>query len=64
MSEHEVRIGHLNLEKCNFVDIIKELENKIGALEKEILKRDTWNIELQGDILLLKEEIVGKNDML
>ncbi len=46
VSEHEVRIGHLNLEKCNYVDIIKDLELKIAGLEKEVLKRDTWNIEL------------------
>jgi len=42
MSEHEVRIGHLNLEKCNLIEKIKVFESKISNLDKEIIKKDTW----------------------
>lgn len=46
VSEHEVRIGQLNLEKCNYMDIIKQLEVRICQLEKDVAKRETWVIQL------------------
>jgi len=46
MSELEVRIGQLNLEKCNFMDIIKQQEQKHKELEKDINKRETWITQL------------------
>lgn len=64
MSEHEVRIGQLNLEKCNQIDISKQLELKIKEQEKEVMKRDSWIAHLQGDILLLKEDSQGKDEII
>lgn len=43
---------------------MKSFENKIQSLNQEILKRDTWVAQLQGDIVLLKEEMLGHNEMI
>lgn len=46
ISDLEVRIGQLNLEKSNFNDIIKQLEGKIAQLDREVAKRETWVMQL------------------
>ena len=51
ISDLEVRIGQLNLEKANFIDIIKQLEQKIRDRDGEIINRETWIAQLQRDIV-------------
>ena len=51
ISDLEVRIGQLNLEKAKFIDIIKQLEQKIRDRDGEIINRETWIAQLQRDIV-------------
>lgn len=54
----------MNLEKQDFVEKIKSFEAKIQTLNSEIMKRDTWIAELQGDIILIKEDMLGHDEMI
>lgn len=41
-----------------------ELERAVAGLKVDIMTRERWNAELQGDILLLKDEIKGRDEII
>jgi len=53
MSEYEVRIGQVQQEKSRSEEATQELQREIAGLKVDIMTRERWNAELQGDILLL-----------
>ena len=64
MSEYEVRIGQVQQEKSRNEEVIEDLQREVAGLKVDIMTRERWNAELQGDILLLKDEIKGRDEII